>query len=330
MAVNLLADMASTKKIKVEDVLRLRREVFQDGLVSRAEAESLFALDASHGAKPQEWTVFFLEALTDYVLYQEQPEGYVSQETSEWLINAISHNGEVDTSTELELLVRLLEKARSAPSSLSSYALKQVADAVLDGSGPLANGRELEPGRISKAEVDLMRRILFAAGGEANIGVTRAEAEILFVLNDRTATAANDPSWTDLFVKAIANSMLCASGYSAPSREEALKQSTFLDSPGAGLGGFFSRMISGGLSGFRDAYQRGGDGLDAAFAQRNALNTAKSASAEQVDAAEAKWLADQIGKDGRLHHNERELLKFVKEMSPDIHEDLKPLLDKVA
>ena len=273
--------------------------------------------------------MFFLEALTDYVLYQEQPEGYVSQETSEWLINAISHNGKVDTSTELELLVRLLEKARSAPSSLSSYALKQVADAVLNGSGPLADGRELEPGRVSKAEVGLMRRILFAAGGEANIGVTRAEAEILFMLNDRTATAANDPSWTDLFVKAIANSMLCASGYTAPSREEALKQSAFLDSPGGGLGGFFSRMISGGLSGFRDAYQRG-DGLDAAFAERNALNAAKSASAEQIDAAEAKWLADQIGKDGELHDNERELLKFVKEMSPDIHEDLRPLLDKVA
>ena len=42
MAMNLLANMASTKKINAEDVLRLRREVFQDGLVSRAEAEITF------------------------------------------------------------------------------------------------------------------------------------------------------------------------------------------------------------------------------------------------------------------------------------------------
>jgi hypothetical protein len=329
MAVNLLADVASAKMIGADEVLRLRRDVFKDGVVSRGEAEALFSLDASSSTKAPEWTDFFLEALTDYVLYQEQPEGYISQDTADWLMAAVSHDGKVDTASELELLVRLLEKARSAPSSLAAYALKQVADAVLDGDGPLVRGGQLQRGRISKDEVDLMRRILHAGGGEANVGVTRGEAEVLFMLNDGTAGAANDPSWTDLFVKAIANSMLYASGYSAPSREEALRQTAFLDSPGAGLGSFFSRMVSGGLSGVIDAYRRD-DGLEEAFAERNAVNAAKLASAEQLDAAEARWLADQIGKDGKLDPNERELLKVVKEMAADIHDDLKPLLARVA
>jgi hypothetical protein len=329
MAVNLLVDVASAKTIGADEVLRLRRDVFKDGVVSRGEAESLFSLDASSSEKSPEWTDFFLEALTDYVLYQEQPEGYISQETANWLMAAVSHDGKVDTASELELLVRLLEKARSAPASLASYTLKQVANAVLHGSGPLARGGQLRQGRISKEEVDLMRRILHASGGEANVAVTRAEAEVLFMLNDGTADAANDPSWTDLFVKAIANSMLYASGYSAPSREEALKQSVFLDSPDGGLAGFFSRMISGGLSGVIDAYRRD-DGLEEAFAERNAINAAKLASAEHLDAAEARWLADQIGKDGKLDGNERELLIFVKDLAADIHDDLKPLLAKVA
>ena len=46
-----------------------------------------------------------------------------------------------------------------------------------------------EPGSrtsIAKAEVDLLRRILYAYGGDGNIAITRAEAEVLFRINERT------------------------------------------------------------------------------------------------------------------------------------------------
>jgi hypothetical protein len=80
-----------------------------------------------------------------------------------------------------------------------------VAHAVIDGKGPLMLGGALVPGLIAKAEVELLRRILHAHGGDGNIAITRAEAEVLFRINERTAQGHNDPSWNDLFVKAIAN-----------------------------------------------------------------------------------------------------------------------------
>jgi len=49
-----------------------------------------------------------------------------------------------------------------------------------------------------------------------------------------------------------------------------------------------------------------------------------------VDSAEAAWLAERIGRDGVLHENEKALLKFLKEESPNIDGALQPLLDKVS
>lgn len=324
-----VAGLTAKNRIQSEDVLMLRRDVFGDGVVTRAEAEALFALDASCKDKCDEWPVFFCEAIADFIVHQEKPEGYISEENAAWLVRSISRDGMVDTATELELLVKALEAARSAPATLSAYALEQVAHLVVDGKGPLADGRELQQGVIGRAETDLIRRILYAAAGEGHVGISRNEAEVLFRINDSTIESANDPSWTELFVKALANSLMCASGYTPPSREVALRQEAFVDDANADIGGFFGKMFADGLRGVLKAYQQDRS-LDEAWGERNAEKAASGASAEAIDAAEAKWLAGRIGRDGVLHENEKALLDFIKRESQSIHPDLQPLLDRVA
>ena len=201
--------------------------------------------------------------------------------------------------------------------------------AVVDGKGPLMIGGSLVPGLIAKAEVHLLRRILYAFGGDGNIAITRAEAEILFTINEHTATAQNDPEWNDLFVKALANFMMSSSGYEAPKREEALRRDSFFDRADADVGGFFSRMLSGGMRSVLDAYRTSSD-IDADWEAANRSKEALARRAEQIDGGEAKWLAERIGRDHILQDNERALLKFIKQVSPSIHPDLQTLLDKVA
>ncbi|MEZ5811579.1 MAG: hypothetical protein R3D45_09200 [Rhizobiaceae bacterium] len=324
-----VAGLTAKNRIQSEDVIMLRREVFGDGVVTRQEAEALFALDASCQDKCPEWPVFFCEAITDFIVHQEKPAGYISEENAAWLVRVISRDGMVDTVTELELLIKVLETARSAPESLSAYALEQVAHAVIDGKGPLVDGRQLQQGIIGRAETDLIRRILYAAAGEGQVGIARAEAEILFRLNDSSVESANDPAWTELFVKALANSLMCASGYAPPPRDVALRQEAFFDNTQADVAGFFGRMFADGLRGVLNAYQQGGS-LEQAWKERNDRQAEAGASADAIDAAEAKWLASRIGRDGKLHENEKALLDFIKRESPSIHPDLLPLLDRVA
>ena len=325
-----VAGLTSKNRITAEDVAMLRAEVFGDGVVNRGEAEALFALDQTARDKCQEWPEFFVEAITDYIVHQEKPSGYISEDNANWLMRTISRDGMVDSLTELELLVHVLETAKSSPDRLSAYALEQVAHAVIDGKGPLMLGGALVPGLVAKAEVDLLRRILYAYGGDGNIAVTRAEAEILFRINEQTAAASNDPSWNELFVKAIANFVMCSAGYEAPTREVALRHDAFFEHAEPEIGGFFSRMVSGGLAGIREAY-RSPDDIEAEWEAKNRASEALARRAVTIDAGEAKWLAERIGGGQRpLLDNERALLTLIKHASPEIHPALKPLLDKVA
>ncbi|WP_137930973.1 hypothetical protein [Mesorhizobium comanense] len=324
-----VAGLTSKNRIAAEDVVMLRREVFADGVVTRGEAEALFALDQTARDKCDEWAPFFVKAVTDYIVHQEKPAGYISQDNADWLVRTISRDGMVDSRTELELLVHVLEEAKSSPSRLCVYALEQVAHAVIDGKGPLMLGGALVPGLIARAEVELLRRILHAHGGEANIAISRGEAEVLFKINERTAHAKNDPAWNELFVKAIANFVMCSAGYEAPTREVALRQENFLDHAEPEVGGFFRRMVSGGLAGIVEAYRSPGD-IEAEWEARNRAAEALARRAETIDAGEAGWLVEHIAVNRPLHENERALLTLIKHASPEIHPALKPLLDKVA
>lgn len=324
-----VTEILERARITDADVAALRADVFKDGAVSRNEADLLFALDTGCAETCDAWVEFFVEALVDYIVHQEQPQGYVSADNAQWLTRAISRDGVVDTVSEMELLVRCLEAARSAPDTLSAFALKQVAHAVLDGKGALARGGALASGTIGEAEVNLMRRVLYAFGGEGNVAITRAEAEILFDLNDRTSEAGNHPSWSDLFVKAVANYLMCASGYNAPTRAEALRRDAFLDNTDASVSGFLSSMVSGGFGAVLSAYRRA-DGLEEAYREANDARRQAATEAERIDRSEARWLAERIGRDGVIHENEKALLRFLREESPDIHPDLQTLLQNVA
>lgn len=314
------AAIARRKRIDADDVLALRRCTFGDGLVSRSEADALFHLDGSTTDKCAEWTAFFLEATVDYVVHQEKPAGYVSDDKARWLIEHIARDGFVRGDTELELLIRVLERSMRSPEHLVAFALKQVALSVA--------GDADEPAAIDGAEVELVRRILFAFGGDGNAAVTRAEAEALVEINDATDERLNHPAWNDLFVKAIANFVLCASGYAPPPREEALRRDTFFDNASVDIGGFFNRMVSGGVGAIVDAYTLETD-LEQDWEERNRRAEAAARRAERVSAQEARWLAERIG-GGMLRDNERALLAFLRNTAPTTHPDLAPLMDKIA
>jgi hypothetical protein len=325
---DVVADVLESKRITAEHVRALRRAIYNDGVAEPGEIDRLFTMDEVATAHDPSWCELFTQAVTDYLVNQQAPEGYVSDQNAEWLIAHISRDGIVKTATELELLVKVLEKARQSPDRLSAFALAQVKKAVVEGEGPLAGGGRLERARVGAGEAALIRRILYAFGSEGNVAVTRPEAEILFDINDATADAENDPAWSDLFVKAIANFMMAASGYSVPSRQVAMRQETWLDQPTGGVADFFSRMASGGLRGFLKAYRQPPE--EDPWAERNAAFADEAAASETITADEAEWLARRMGRDGVLHANEKALLRFIRDEAPSIHPSLQSLIAKAA
>jgi len=303
-----LADQAAADgAITADEILSLRRAAWPDGRIAPEEAEAIFVLN-DHIAEPTpEWADFFVETMTEFVINGREPRGYVDQDTADWLMGRIDHDGRLDSMAEMELLVRILEKAANAPDALKTYAQVQVERAVVFGTGPTRDGGTLDAGCISANECKLLRRLIFAAGGDGPAHVSRAEAEMLFRIKDATLNAANASEWENLFVQGVGNHLQAWHGKGPLSRDRAAELEIFMNDRTSHVGQFFSRMGRGRTSEL-------GSNMRSLLGRRvdGARHDAEVKAAGEVTDGETLWLSAQIDADGKLDGMEQALLKFLR------------------
>ena len=289
------ADFASALKagarISAEDVLAVRRWAWPDGVISDAEAEAVFEINRLAREAEPEWTDFFVEAMTEYVVNARPPKGYVDEPLAAWLIDQIERDGAPVTATELALVLRVVEKALNAPASLKAWALGQIEESVS------------RDGRIGEDEVAQLRRLIFAAGGEGALIVGADEAEALWRLKESCRSADNAPGWKTLFVQALGNHLMAYSSYRPLERSEAARLEAFVNDHRSSVLGFFARMR--GANPVTEA-----KGLvDGQESERD--HDAEVAAANAVTPQENAWLRARIDADGALDDYEEALLAFV-------------------
>ena len=81
--------------IRDVDVLRLRSALQGDGIASADEAELLFRLNEACPLQHPAWADFFVETLTDYVVDQSEPEGYLTTDDAKRLVDRVTSGGRV-------------------------------------------------------------------------------------------------------------------------------------------------------------------------------------------------------------------------------------------
>jgi len=299
---------AADGAISADEVLALRRVAWPDGRIDADEAEALLAINELVGEKSAEWTDFLVEAVGEFVLNGSEPKGYVADATADWLIARLDHDGRLDSVAELELLVRVLEKALGTPDRLKTYALAQIERAVLTGEGPTRDGGMLDAGSITEAECRLLRRAIFASGGDRPAAVSRAEADMLFRLKDAALGAANAPDWQRLFVQGVGNYLQGWSNARSVTRERAAELESFMNDTTSSLGRFFGRMARTDGTGLRAAAR---DMLNGSGPARDFAGEARSEA--YVTGTEHDWLQQRIEADGRTDPLEEALLAFLTE-----------------
>lgn len=311
----------------------MRRLVWGDGAVNQEEAEAIMALNTACRVRSSEWVDYFVEVMVDYVVNQQQPAGYVDQAGADWLMQWIDRDGRVDSLGELELLVKVLETAQSAPDALRAYALKQIEAAVLTGTGPtrrtglgVHDGR-LDLGGINATEVELLRRVVYAQGGAGHIIVSQAEADMLFRLKAATLDKTNAPEWADLFVKCVGNHLMAHATYQPLAREQQASLDAYVADTHINLWQFARRAFMAPAL-IRKAF--GGPGLSAAEmaqivdqrvpgsvfdSEARAYDDAAAAANLAITPAEKAWLVSRINADGATDALEIALLDFIKRES---------------
>ena len=289
-------------EITSRDTLSLRQWIHGDGTLSRSDALALFELNAGAQSADPQWTEFFSEALCDYVLNGTDPVGYVSEKDAIWVIEEIDRDGRVESAGELELLVRLAEKAVELPNVLKFYTLEQIERIITTGEGATRHGDTLR-NTVTAAEAQLLRRLIFAPASHGPAIVSREEADMLFRIKDACLESENAPDWEKLFVQGVANHLQGFSAYSPLTRERAQQLEGFMRSSSPSIGRFFSHMARLDLQG----------GLAAIFAPKEPSRDVDGevSAAEQITGLEKGWLDAKIAEKAGLDRYEQVLLDFV-------------------
>lgn len=114
-----IARLAGQRRVTALD-LNIVRAMLADGKgVAREEAEALFALECADNEKCPEWTDFFVEAITDHVVWQVRPTGVVNTPQAEWLVEQVDNAASVNA---LAALVNVIAEAHRVPVWLPAAA----------------------------------------------------------------------------------------------------------------------------------------------------------------------------------------------------------------
>ena len=84
----LIATLAASAEIMTPAKVRqLRRALYEDEVLTRPEAEALFALERAQKSRAgRAWTHFFVEILTDHLIWRAQPAKILDQDRARWLL----------------------------------------------------------------------------------------------------------------------------------------------------------------------------------------------------------------------------------------------------
>lgn len=109
-------------KIDADEVSQIKKLIYTDGSIDTEEANFLFDLNdqCSGAANHSSWSTLFVEAICSYLLSDEKSPGKIDKNESEWLLNKIKGDAELDE-LEKRLLKKLSSSAKSMPETLKEY-----------------------------------------------------------------------------------------------------------------------------------------------------------------------------------------------------------------
>lgn len=304
------------KKSELSDaeVLDIRQRVMAPQKVLKLDAEALISLNEHIPAPTPAWKMLFTDALTDYVLDPVVSGYVVSDLKAQWLLDVLLQDHKLDVETEFRLLIKILNKANIVSDKLEAFMLKSVKEAILNGEGQWAKDRKLDAGKIGEDDVELLKRIFYAVGGNGGIDISRAEAEIIYDLNDATADADNHESWSELFSKMIACYMMAGMSAFEPNEDWVQRRETWVKSD-EGLDFSIGNIFNGykNLLGTSKAERAVDDTTPVV------LNTDLQNDLQKITAEEAQWLIDRVNRNGRLTPNEAKMLFYIQQECPNMH-----------
>jgi len=189
----LMAESAWTliakQKIMPNDVILLRQDAFPNGVQTPNDVATLLALETACDVKCPQWDNFFINSITNYMVHKSAPLSIIDDAQSDWLRCSVTRNGIIDTKNECELLIKILEEAKSGPSDLCSLVLDHICRLVY------ASRSEAASNDISSENENIsiwLKRLIAVANKFSVHEKLRAQALLETLREDTRSTGTSD------------------------------------------------------------------------------------------------------------------------------------------
>lgn len=111
------------RTIAQSDVDLLRREILEDGLSSREEADVLIALDRAVARKDPSWAEYLVASVVEFAVWTARPTGCVEQDAARWLATSLSCGGG-PTETAVKIAFEVVKEAQQVDETLLAFVMR--------------------------------------------------------------------------------------------------------------------------------------------------------------------------------------------------------------
>jgi hypothetical protein len=190
--------IAGKNRLTTDDIAMLRRFTFPEGIRSSDDAVALLFLHSNCPEKCPEWSSYFVETLTEFVVHFSYPQGTLDETNAAWLRRMFATGGVVNSVLELELLLHVMEVSAYVPDSLTSFALDQLRLAVCRDSGAYVQMRDTRDAGITVDDLAYVHRILRGAFQRGHLTLSPLELDVLYEIDRGITDKTSHPGWHEM------------------------------------------------------------------------------------------------------------------------------------
>lgn len=118
-----------------DDVRALKRDVLPDGVGTREEADVLIALERVIPRRCEDFDVYMIVEIVNFVVWTSRPTGHVDAEKARWLIASL-RAGVGPTDLALRIAFETVREADHVDESLTAFVLSATGERNRRGGRP--------------------------------------------------------------------------------------------------------------------------------------------------------------------------------------------------
>ena len=186
-----------------DDLHALRRQLYRSLPLRDEQAERIFAAHQEMPAKDERWLEFFLEALTDYFLAQRGDRVDLTGPAEDQLLKLVGGRSPITDLGHRQLILRIFFRSTEVSERYRGLVLDMAHHHLMHDDRRLLADLPRQAGTIDIVDLQLIRRLVFGAGGQYACSVDRATANFLLDLDQPSFTMIDQEAWRHLYVKGM-------------------------------------------------------------------------------------------------------------------------------